>query len=155
MPLELTSTAFSAGQRIPVDPTCDGRDVSPPLRWSGAPPGTKSFALIRDDPDAPGGTWVHWVLSNVPGGTGELREHVPAGETLPDGAQQGMSDFGRCGYGGPCPPPGRPHRYFFKLYALDTLLALRPRASKAALERVMQGHLLGETSLPGLDQRRR
>lgn len=155
MSLRLTSPAFAAGQSIPIDHTCEGSDVSPPLHWSGAPPGTKSFALICDDPDAPGCTWVHWLLYNIPGTTGKLREHMPASETLPDGAQQGISDFGRCGYGGPCPPPGRPHRYFFNLYALDTLIALRPRASKAAVEKAMQGHILGETSLLGYYQRHR
>lgn len=143
MAITLTSTAFGDGTPIPVKYTCDGADVSPPLAWSGAPAGTKTFALICDDPDAPGKTWVHWVLYNLPGSAGQL------GESTFGGALQGMTDFGRPGYGGPCPPPGKPHRYFFKLYALDGPLSLKAGATKADVERAMQGHVLAQAQLMG------
>src|SRR3989304_2756237 len=120
MSIQLTSSAFTDGSPIPARHTCDGPDVSPMLKWSGAPAGTKSFALICDDPDAPAGTWVHWVIYGIPPDTTDLPEGVPPDETLPDGSRQGKNDFGRIGYGGPCPPPGKPHRYYFKIYALDT-----------------------------------
>jgi Raf kinase inhibitor-like YbhB/YbcL family protein len=153
--MKLTSPAFADGQPIPGKHTCDGADVSPPLRWSDAPPGTRSFALICDDPDAPVGTWVHWVIYNLAPTTAELPEKVAPTEQLPGGAKQGLNDFRRVGYGGPCPPPGRPHRYFLKLYALDTELALRPRATKADLVRAMGGHILAEAQLMGTYQRAR
>jgi Raf kinase inhibitor-like YbhB/YbcL family protein len=152
--MHLSSTAFVNSQSIPVNYTCDGRNDSPPLQWSGAPSGTRSFALICDDPDAPGG-WVHWVLYNLPAATRELPERVPTTETLPDGAKQGLSDFKRTGYGGPCPPPGKLHRYFFKLHALDTELKLRPPATKAALLTAMKGHVLADASVMGVYERRR
>lgn len=152
--MHLSSSAFVNGQSIPVNYTCDGRNDSPPLQWSGAPSGTTSFALICDDPDAPGG-WVHWVLYNLPAATRELPERVPTTETLPDGAKQGLSDFKRSGYGGPCPPPGKLHRYFFKLHALDTELKLRPSATKAALLTAMKGHVLADASVMGVYERRR
>ena len=153
--MNLTSTAFENGRPIPVRHTGDGADVSPPLQWSGAPEGTKSFALICDDPDAPAGTWVHWVLYGLPAATKELPEKIPAVESLPGGARQGLNDFRRIGYGGPLPPPGGPHRYFFKLYALDAEPALRSRATKADLVRAMAGHILGEAQLMGTYQRAR
>jgi Raf kinase inhibitor-like YbhB/YbcL family protein len=146
---ELSSTAFEPEATIPRDHTCDGDDRSPPLAWHDAPQGTASYALICDDPDAPAGTWVHWLIWNVPGDGQGLPEGVPADETLPDGARQGQNDFRRIGYGGPCPPRGRPHRYFFKLYALDTTLDLAPGANKKQLLTAMQDHVLAEAELMG------
>ncbi|HKW86649.1 MAG TPA: YbhB/YbcL family Raf kinase inhibitor-like protein [Nitrospiraceae bacterium] len=149
MAIALTSLAFKEGDLIPKKYTCEGPDLSPQLRWTNAPKGTKSFALIADDPDAPVGTWVHWVIFNLPGETTELPEGVPAQETLPNGAKQGLNDFKRVGYGGPCPPPGKPHRYYFKLYAVDVTLDLRPRATKAQVLEAIKGHILGEAQLMG------
>jgi Raf kinase inhibitor-like YbhB/YbcL family protein len=155
MTLKVTSSAFESGQGIPVNFTCEGEDNSPALQWSGVPADAKSLALICDDPDAPVGTWVHWVIYDLPAATVELKENVPTSETLPGGAKQGVNDFKRVGYGGPCPPPGKPHRYYFTLYALDTNLALKPRATKAELLRAMEGHLLAKSELVGTYQRRR
>ncbi|MBI2927267.1 MAG: YbhB/YbcL family Raf kinase inhibitor-like protein [Verrucomicrobia bacterium] len=152
--MKLTSTAFTDGQAIPVKHTCLGADVSPALRWTDVPVGTKSLALICDDPDAPVGTWVHWVLWGLPPSATELPEKVPTSETLPSGAKQGLNDFRRIGYGGPCPPAGKPHRYFFKLYALDADLPLKPRATKQDLEAALQGHILAQAQLLGTYQRR-
>jgi Raf kinase inhibitor-like YbhB/YbcL family protein len=149
MTIELSSTAFHEGETIPRQYTADGRDVSPPLRWSDPPQGTQSFALVCDDPDAPRGTWVHWVLFNLPTDRRELEEGVPARETLAGGARQGKNDSGKIGYGGPAPPRGKPHRYFFKLYALDTTLDLPAGATKAQLLEAMQGHILAEGQLMG------
>jgi Raf kinase inhibitor-like YbhB/YbcL family protein len=146
---ELSSTAFEPEATIPRAHTCDGDDRSPPLAWHGAPPGTAGYALICDDPDTPAGTWVHWLIWNVPGDGQGLPEGVPADETLSDGARQGQNDFRRIGYGGPCPPRGRPHRYFFKLYALDTTLDLAPGANKKQLLTAMQDHVLAEAELMG------
>ena len=150
MAITLTSSAFQEGAAIPARYTCEGADISPPLAWSGAPSGTKAFALINDDPDAPAGTWVHWVLFNVPGGV----THLPEGAEL-SGALQGRNDSRKNGYSGPCPPPGKPHRYFFKLYALDAPLPLKPGATKADVEKAMQGHVLAETQLMGTFARKR
>jgi len=147
--MKLSSAAFDPGSTIPKKYTCDGPDVSPPLRWSDAPAGTQSFALIADDPDAPVGTWVHWVLYDLPGSAHELAENVPKDETLPSGARQGRNDFRRIGYGGPCPPRGPAHRYFFKLYALDAKLGLKPGASKTEVEKAMQGHILAQSEVMG------
>ena len=149
MSLKLTSTAFQPGGTIPKKFTCDGPDVSPALAWSEAPAGTKSFALIMDDPDAPVGTWVHWVLYDLPAGMHELAEGVTKQEELPDGARQGRNDFRRIGYGGPCPPAGPAHRYFFKLYALDQKLGLKAGATKADVEKAMKGHILAQGELMG------
>ncbi len=150
MAFSLTSTAFKDGAPIPSKHTCDGADRSPPLGWSDAPPGTAAFALIADDPDAPAGTWVHWVVYNLPATTAELPENVAKVESLDLGrARQGRNDFHRPGYGGPCPPPGPAHRYFFKLYALDALLEVRPGAAKKDVEAAMQGHMLGMAQLMG------
>ena len=149
MKIELSSTAFSEGANIPKQYTEDGKDVSPPLRWSDSPPQTKSFALICDDPDAPRGTWVHWVIFNLPGSQHELEEGVPTQEELPNGARQGKNDFGKIGYGGPAPPRGKLHRYFFKLYALNMLLELAPGSTKDQLIAAMKGHVLAEGQLMG------
>jgi len=148
MEIKVTSSAFEDGGLIPPKYTCDGADISPPLRWDAVPEGTGSIALISDDPDAPMGTWVHWVLFNLPAETRELAENIPADRTLPNGAKQGTSDFGRVGYGGPCPPSGT-HRYFFKIYALDTQLDLAAGAKKPELLKVMEGHILGQGQLIG------
>lgn len=152
MPLTLSSTAFSHGGAIPRRYTCEGDDVSPPLSWQGAPEGTQSFALIVDDPDAPDPkaprmVWVHWVLYNLPASARGLPEGVTRA-ALPKGAKEGINDWKRTGYGGPCPPVGR-HRYFFKLYALDTLLPDLKSPAKAALERAMEGHVLARAELIG------
>jgi Raf kinase inhibitor-like YbhB/YbcL family protein len=152
-PLSLTSTGFTEGSSLPARYTCDGANVSPPLRWSNLPQGTKSLALICDDPDAPGGVWVHWVLYNLPATTTELAEGFSAEAKLPGEAKQGTNDFKRSGYGGPCPPPGAPHRYLFHLYALDTALSLQGGATKQDLLRAMEGHLLAEGQLMGKYQR--
>jgi Raf kinase inhibitor-like YbhB/YbcL family protein len=157
MALVLSSSAFTDGATIPGKHTCDGEDVSPALTWSGAPDGTAAFALIADDPDAPSGTWVHWVLYNLPADVTALPEGLEKKEQLRalGGALQGRNDFRRIGYGGPCPPPGRPHRYFFKLYALSAPLALRAGATKQEVERAMAGHVLGEARLMGRYARKR
>lgn len=149
MAFELTSSAFQPDEMIPRKYTCDGADISVPLRWSDPPVGTKSFALIADDPDAPRGTWVHWVLYDLPPGTRELPEGVPTQEVLPSGARQGVNDFKKVGYGGPCPPRGPAHRYFFKLYALDRPTSLPPRATKQQLLDAVKGHVLAEAQLVG------
>jgi Raf kinase inhibitor-like YbhB/YbcL family protein len=149
MTIELTSPAFREGETIPKTYTADGEDVSPPLRWGDPPAGTQSFALIADDPDAPRGTWVHWVLFDLPAGERDLAQGVPKDEALPNGAKQGTNDFHKLGYGGPSPPPGKPHRYFFKLYALDTQLALHSGVTKAQVEAAMKGHVLAEGRLMG------
>jgi Raf kinase inhibitor-like YbhB/YbcL family protein len=149
MPLEIHSPVFVQGGDIPKQYTCDGADVSPPLLWSGHPKETQSIALIADDPDAPAGTWVHWVLFDLPESTRSLDENVPKREELPSGARQGRNDFRKIGYGGPCPPPGKPHRYFFKLYALDAKLNLKAGATKADVENAMQGHILAQAELMG------
>jgi len=143
MPIQITSSAFKDGETIPAKYTCDGANVSPSLAWSSVPGGTRSLAVIADDPDAPVGTWVHWVLYDLPAGLTSLVEGVQ-GVGL-----QGINDFRKIGYGGPCPPRGTPHRYFFKLYALDALANLKPGASKADLEKAMQGHILAQGQLMG------
>lgn len=145
--LAITSPAFSHNGMIPKRYTCDGADVSPPLAIGNVPEGTKSLALIVDDPDAPAGTWVHWVVWNIEPGTREIPEH-----SVPPGALQGTNDFGKQKYGGPCPPSGT-HRYFFKLYALNAPLALAGGARKAKVEEAMGGHLLGKAELIGLYRR--
>ncbi|MFO7974765.1 MAG: YbhB/YbcL family Raf kinase inhibitor-like protein [Candidatus Hydrogenedentota bacterium] len=150
MSLEISSSAFDDQGTIPREHTADGQDVSPPLSWSGVPEGTQSLALVCDDPDAPVGTWVHWVIWNIPAGAGGLDEAVPPQQReLPNGAVQGTNDFKKIGYGGPAPPRGPAHRYFFKLYALDTSLDLAPGAKKDELEKAMQGHILAEAQLVG------
>jgi len=153
MDIKMSSPAFEDGGPIPPKYTCDGEDVSPPLTWAAVPEGTASIALICDDPDAPMGTFVHWVVYNLPTDTAQLEEAVPADATLPGGAMQGTSDFGRIGYGGPCPPSGT-HRYFFKLYALDAKVDLEPRATKQQLLGVIEQHVLAQGQLIGTYKRR-
>jgi Raf kinase inhibitor-like YbhB/YbcL family protein len=147
--MQLSSPAFEDGAAVPKKYTADGPNVSPPLRWGGVPEGAHSLALICDDPDAPRGTWVHWVLFDLPSDAMELPEGVPADAALASGAKQGTNDFGKFGYGGPAPPRGKPHRYFFKLYALDAALALPEGAAKPQVERAMQGHVLAEAQVVG------
>jgi len=154
MAFEIKSSAFTNEGKIPAKYTCDGADVSPPLAWANPPAGTKCFALIADDPDAPMGTWVHWVAWNIPASATSLSENTSKDAKLPDGTMQGISDFKRPGYGGPCPPSGT-HRYFFKLYALDAPLDLPEMTTKAKLEAAMQGHTLGKTVLIGLYSRQK
>ncbi len=153
MTIQITSSAFREGETIPRRYTGDGEDLSPPLRWADPPSGTRSFALICDDPDAPRGVWVHWVLFNLAGETRELAEGFPATETLPGGVRQGRNDFGNLGYGGPAPPRGKPHRYLFKLHALDGPLDLPASATKNQLLAAMKGHVLAEGQLMGKYQR--
>ena len=147
--MQLTSPAFQSGADIPRKHTCDAEDASPLLRWDKAPAGTRAFVLIVDDPDAPVGTWVHWVIYDLPAETKELPEGTAKTETLANGSKQGVNDFRRIGYGGPCPPPGLPHRYFFKLYALDAPTNLKPRATKQQLLEAIKGHVVGEAELLG------
>lgn len=151
--IEMHSPAFAASSRIPVKHTGQGEDVSPPLKWGAVPEETRSLALICDDPDAPMGEWTHWVIFNIPAGTEELPAAVPAIETLPNGARQGTNDFGRIGYGGPFPPTGASHRYFFKIFALDAALALVSGGKRADLLRAMEGHVLGQGQLMGTYRR--
>lgn len=146
--IALTSSAFAEGQPIPAKYTCTGEDVSPPLAWGEPPAGTQSFALIVDDPDAPSGTWVHWVFFNISPSIRSLPEAFPSGEAFPDGSLGGANSWGSTGYGGPCPPSGT-HRYFFKLYALDEMLAINAGASKGELEKAMVGHILAYAELMG------
>lgn len=145
MALIIYSTAFDPNALIPPKYTCDGRDVSIPLKWEGAPAGTQSFALIMDDPDAPVGTWDHWILFNIPAKATELPEDI---KNLPAGTGEGKNSWGKTGYGGPC-PPDREHRYFFKLYAVDTLLDLKAGVNKKELENALKGHTLGQAELVG------
>jgi Raf kinase inhibitor-like YbhB/YbcL family protein len=147
--VQLKASAFTAGAEIPEQFTCDGSNISPALTWSAPPEGTQSFALIMDDPDAPGRTWVHWVLFDLPATERELPEGVQPKGTLPSGAQHGRNDFGKAGYGGPCPPPGPAHRYYFRLYALDTELHLRAGATRAQIDRSIRGHILAHAELMG------
>jgi Raf kinase inhibitor-like YbhB/YbcL family protein len=154
MEIKVTSTAFQQNQAIPRGYTCDGSNVSPPLEWTGVPKSAKTLAIIADDPDAPAGTWVHWVLYNLPADKIGIVENTPTTETLSGGGRQGMNDFKKTGYGGPCPPSGS-HRYFFKLYALDTELPLKPGATKADLEKAMQGHVVAQGELMGTYRRQK
>jgi Raf kinase inhibitor-like YbhB/YbcL family protein len=157
MAITVTSPAFESGQPIPKKHACDGQDVSPALKWSALPKDTASIAVIMDDPDAPPGTWVHWVLFNLPGDSKGLEEGVPKKENLPNGAVQGRSwgvdEFERNGYSGPCPPPGKPHHYHFKVYALDRKLDLKPTATKHDVLISAKGHILAEGDLVGTYKR--
>jgi len=150
--MKLTSKAFEHGQEIPLKYSCDGADISPPLIIDGAPEEAKSLALVCDDPDAPGGVWDHWVIFNLPPMAPALAEGIPADREHPSGYRQGSNSWGRIGFGGPCPPSGT-HRYFFKLYALDTELDLAPGVTKADLEAAMEGHILEQAELMGTYKR--
>jgi hypothetical protein len=142
--IKISSAVFKHNELIPAKYTCDGSDVNPPLLIENVPPTAKSLALIVDDPDAPAGTWVHWVVWNISPGTGDIMEN-----TVPSGAEQGLNDFRKRSYGGPCPPSGT-HRYFFKIYALDTPLVLGSNTTKAVLEKTMKGHVVAQGELIGL-----
>jgi Raf kinase inhibitor-like YbhB/YbcL family protein len=148
MEIKLESSAFKDGQSIPKQYTCDGVNISPPLEWSGVPKNGKTLAIICDDPDAPAGTWVHWVVYNLPADDMGLIENTPATDKLTGGGLQGKNDFGKIGYGGPCPPSGT-HRYFFKLYALDAETDLKPGATKSDLLKAMEGHIVAQGELMG------
>jgi len=149
----LTSSAFAHGASIPAKYTCDDEDLSPPLQWNDPPTGTRSFVLIMDDPDAPAGTWVHWVLYNLPADARALPEAIPPDDQFADGSRHGRNSWRRSGYGGPCPPGGT-HRYFFKLYALDTVLTLEGSVTEKELLRAMEGHILAQAELMGTYKRR-
>ena len=154
MSMKVTSPAFKEGDMIPAKYTADGRDISPPLKIEELPAGTQSIVIINDDPDAPAGTWVHWLVWNWPADKVEIPEAVPSDGTLPNGACQGRTDFGSTGYGGPAPPSGT-HRYYFKVYALDVKLQLKPGAKKSELETAIKGHILDQTQLMGRYKRQR
>jgi len=147
--LDLRTTAFRPGSPIPTQFTCSGANISPALFWNNPPPRTQSFTLIVDDPDAPAGTWVHWVVYNLPASVRHLPEHVPLSDSLQGGGEQGVNDFPTNGYGGPCPPPGKPHRYFFRLYALDTVLDLHTPARRKDVDSAMKGHILAQAEVMG------
>lgn len=149
MSFSLRSPEWKAGENIPRQFTCDGENVSPPLQWAAAPVGTQSLSLVVEDPDAPGGTFIHWVLYDLRPGTGKLPENVPPSGELADGARQGRNSFGQVGYGGPCPPPGPAHRYFFRLYALNGKTGLNAGASRTDLDRAMRGHVLAQAEWMG------
>jgi Raf kinase inhibitor-like YbhB/YbcL family protein len=145
----ISTPAFQPGGTIPKKYTCEGRDLSPPLAWTAPPAGTESFVLMVLDPDAPSGTWTHWLIYDLPATVRELPENTPATATLPSGGRQGRNDFGHLGFGGPCPPPGRPHRYFFRLFALNVQLGLKPGATRREVEQAVRGHILAQTELVG------
>lgn len=147
--MNLSSPSFTNGGDIPRKFTCDGADVSPQLEWTDAPPSAKTFALVADDPDAPVGNWNHWTIWNIPANVKGLPEGVAKEAGLPDGTQQGLNDFHKPGFDGPCPPQGKPHRYYFKLFALDTKLDLKPTAAKKDLEAATKGHVLAQAEWMG------
>jgi len=153
MSLTISSPSFTNGGAIPKKFTCDAADISPQLTWTDPPDGTKSFALLVDDPDAPIGNWNHWAMWNLPAKLRSLREGLSKNAHLPDGSEQGMNDFHKPGYNGPCPPAGKPHRYFFKLFALDTKVALKEEAGKPELETAMKGHILAQAEWMGTYKR--
>ena len=145
----VTSSSFRDGDAIPVRYTCDGENVSPPLSWDMVPEGSGALVLVMDDPDAPRGTFTHWVLYDIPPGTRELPEAIPPRDALDDGARHGRNDFGKLGYGGPCPPPGAPHHYRFTLYAVDAPLGLAPGVTKQEVTNALDGHTIGSARLVG------
>lgn len=149
MDFQISSTAFSAGSTIPQKFTCDGEDVSPVLAWNGAPPNTKAFALIVDDPDAPAGTWNHWLVWNIPASMHEFVEGASKSDAIGEHAHEGTNDFRKSGYNGPCPPPGKPHRYYFKLFAIDTPLSLQAGATRDELDSAMKSHVIAQAELMG------
>ena len=146
--MEIKSSTFENNGMIPKQYTCDGKDISPPLSWNDIPSDTETIALICDDPDAPMGTWVHWVIYNIPPNISELQENFPKEKELSNGIKQGITDFKTIGYGGPCPPSGT-HRYFFKLYALNTKLNLEASATKKQLLAAIEGHIIAQAELVG------
>jgi len=148
--LDIKSDAFKNSFYIPTEYTCEGKDISPPLDWKGVPSDAKSFVLICDDPDAPGKTWSHWVIFNIPGDKTGLSENIPKIARLNDSSIQGINDFGKAGYSGPCPPPNGPHRYFFKLYALDNVIGLDENATRDDVLKAMDGHVIAETQIYGI-----
>jgi hypothetical protein len=154
MEFKIESSAFREGEIIPSKYTCNGENISPPLRWINAPKGTKSFAIINDDPDAPAGDWVHWVIYNIPAGIHELKEGASSKKLLPKETIEGITDFRKTGYDGPCPPSGI-HRYYFKLYALDAVLHLQAGVTKMQLLNAMQGHIISKTTIIGRYQRQK
>jgi len=151
--MELKSAAFQDGEKIPARHTCDGQDISPGLSWDRVPEKAWSFTLVVDDPDAPSGTFSHWVIFNIPADRRELPEAVPSQAQLPSNARQGKNDFGQIGYGGPCPPPGSPHHYRFSLYALDQPLELMAGATRKQVLNAISGHILARAQLVGIYQR--
>ena len=153
MSFALHTKAFAEGGEIPAQFTCSGADVSPALTWDGTPQNTQAFVLIVHDPDAPSGDFTHWIIYDIPAKTTSLSEGVAKTAELPDGARHGRNGFGRVGYGGPCPPPGKPHRYFFKMYALDAKLGLDAGASRGQVEQAMKGHVLAEAEVMGTYRR--
>jgi Raf kinase inhibitor-like YbhB/YbcL family protein len=154
MAIRLTSPAFAYGKEIPDDYTCSGKNVSPPLAWTNVPANTQSFAITVDDPDAPSGIWVHWLLYNLPPEIRSLDVNTPLDKILDNGARQGSNDYGIVGYSGPCPPLGKPHRYVISIYALDTMLDLRPAALRRMLIAAIDGHILADGELMGVFRRR-
>jgi Raf kinase inhibitor-like YbhB/YbcL family protein len=142
--MKLSSSAFASGATVPSQYTCKGTDISPALNWSGAPAHTASFALIMDDPDAPSGTWVHWVMWNIPQKAHSLPEGIAKSQELDDGSRQGRNSFGKIGYNGPCPPPGQTHRYFFRIYALDQSVNLQPGANRLDVDAAIKAHILAQ-----------
>lgn len=151
--MELKSTAFKNNEVIPSRYTCQGLNVSPELMWDGVPENAVSLSLIMDDPDAPGGTFSHWVIFNIPPGNNGLPEAIPIFPELPDGTRQGLNDFGRFGYGGPCPPPGKPHHYNFSLYALDNMIELPAGTTRSKVLDAIKGHIVAQAQLTGIYQR--
>jgi len=147
--MELKSTSFEPGGFIPKRFTCEGADVSPALAWGEPPAGTQGFAIIEDDPDAPSGTFVHWVVYDLSAGSSRLPEALPGNDQIPGGGRQGANDFSKIGYSGPCPPPGKAHRYFVRLYALDAPTGLSPGAARSELDNAMKGHILAQAELMG------
>jgi Raf kinase inhibitor-like YbhB/YbcL family protein len=152
--LTLSSSSFEPGKNIPVKYTCDGDDISPQLSWDGAPEGTETFALIVDDPDAPGRTFTHWIIYNIPARRNELPEGVRGEKIIKKNCSQGLNDFRQMGYGGPCPPHGKPHHYHFHLYALDTVIDVPSGVPRSAVQGAMKGHILAEAEIVGLYQRK-
>lgn len=152
--ITLSSPAFEDGKIIPTECTCDGKDVSPPLNLSAVPAGTKTFALICEDPDAPGGTWTHWMYYGIPASTTQFPQGVSPVENPPTGGHQSLNSFKRIGYGGPCPPPGQTHHYVFRIYALDADIPVQPATSLKDFTQLVKGHVVGQGELTGLYKRR-
>ncbi|MBP1929835.1 Raf kinase inhibitor-like YbhB/YbcL family protein [Methanolinea mesophila] len=147
--IKVSSGAFESGEQIPGEYTCSGKNISPPLSWSDVPPGTKSIVIILEDPDSSGGIFSHWILYNIPPDHRDLMPGVERKPVLMDGSRHGLNNYGKMEYGGPCPPPGNPHRYFFRIFALDTVLALRAPVTRKVIEDAMAGHVLAKGELMG------